>query len=285
MAEKKKESAVEEKTTTQKTETAPIKDKSVEQKTEPVDVEEIVDEALMILNIMDKEVGGKGEIAAIPEDMRNSLKSIIDLLNFVKGRYEDPLYSAIMDDMKDQEEDGKTPSLEVAIARNIPLERIQALAEGEDYEGTQNELSSNLTAKKQSEEEEVEYEASFEESKKAGEEYAAKMGYDETEKNDLFQVVLDLFKILADGKITVEEFEKVDKMRNYDKDMADVIGQIPSNDAKEVLPDKASVDASNMKTQQKPKTTPTPTGPGLTSMGVYDKVGIDVTEVGKRKRK
>ena len=285
MAEETKDQVIEKKTPEANAEVAPKKDKPIEQKasTESLD-EDDIDETVMLLNIMDQEIGGKGEISEIPEGLRGSIKYLVEKLVFIRDLFEDPLWKSILDDMADQKEDGKTPSVEVAIARNIPLEKIQTLAEGEDYEGVQTELASNLTAKTQAEEEDAEYEASFEESKQAGEQYATEMGYDEDEKNELFQLVLDIFKIMADGKLTVEEFRKVDKMRNYDKDVEDMRSQIQPEASKEVLPDKASVDAA---IQSKPKAQPTKAqaSPGLGSIGAYSNVGTDVTEVGKRKRK
>jgi len=271
-----------EKTPEQNATTAPVVDKPVDENPESIDAEDF-DDALMLLNIMDKEVGGKGEISGIPEDMRNSIKYLVEKLIFVRDLFEDPLWKAILDDMADQKEDGNTPSIEVAIARNIPLDKIQAITESEDYEGVQNELSSNLTAKKQAEEEEAQYEASFEESKKAGEEYAAKMGYDEDEKNALFQHVLDMLKITADGKLTVKEFELADKMRNYDKDTEELRSQIQEKEAKEVLPDKASIEtavAANKK--EKPKSRINT--PGIGSMSVYDNAVTDITKIGSRNR-
>ena len=285
MTENTEKPVIKEKTPDSKTEIAPIGDKPIEETTEATDTldGEDIDEALMILNILDKEIGGKGEIAGIPEELRGSFKFIIEMLTDFKERFEDPLWKSIWDDMEDQKEDGKTPSVEVAIARNIPLEKIQTLAEGEDYEGVQNELTSSIDATKQAEVDEVDSEANFEQSKANGEESAKEMGYDEEVKNNLFQVILDLFKIMADGVITVEEFEKVDKMRNYDKDMEDVISQIQSSEAKEVLPDQASVEAAASSQKQTPKATPA-NGPGMSSMGAYDNTGVDVTQVGKRKR-
>lgn len=281
MAEEIKEPVIEKKTPEQNVDTAPLEDKSVDQVSDSLDGEDI-DDALVLLNIMDKEVGGKGEIAGIPEDMRSSIKYLVEKLVFVRDLFDDPLWKAILDDMADQKEDGKTPSVEVAIARNIPLEKIQTIAESEDYEGAQNELTSNLVSKKQAEEEDAQYEASFEESKKAGEAYAAEMGYDDAQKNELFQHVLDLFKIMADGKLTVNEFKQVDKMRNYDKDVEDLRSQIQPKEAKEVLPDKASVEAAITKKEVKPKNNANT--PGIGSMGAYQNIGTDVTKVGSRRR-
>lgn len=276
---------VTDKTTEEIVETAPVMDESDKETSEeaPLDVEDSIDEALVVLNAIDEISGGKGEITEIPEGMRKSVKTLIDDLILIRELFEDSLWKAILDDMTDQKEDGKTPSVEVAVVRNIPIEKLQAIAESEDYEGVQNELASNLQSMKQSEQEEVEYEATFEESRKAGEEYAAQMGYNEEEKNQLFQMVLDLFQIMADGKITVEEFEKVDKMRNYDSDMESMRSQVSETESKEVLPDKASIDATSAG-KQPTRNTPPANTPGMGSMAAYDDALTDVTQIGKRKR-
>jgi len=281
MAEEVKEPAMDDKSSKVQTPAAPTMDESEGGSSETLDGEDI-DDVLTLLNIVDKEIGGNGEIAGIPDELRNSFKYIVDKLIFVRDLFEDPLWKSILDDMADQKEDGKTPSVEVAIARNIPLEKLQTLAESEDYEGTQTELTSNMEAGKKAEEEEMAYEANFEASKKAGEEYAAEMGYDEDEKNSLFQLVLDLLKITADGILTIDEFRKVDKMRNYDKDIEDLRSQIKPKETKEVLPDKSSVDAK-IKTQI-PKVNKPANGPGIGSLSAYQNVATDVTQIGSRRR-
>lgn len=290
MAEELKEqtATVTEKPTEDKT-TAPIEDKPVEKPSgnESLDSKETIDtidETLMILNIIDQEKGGKGEIAEVPEGMKVALGGLIDNLVLIRDLFEDPDWKAILDDMADQKEDGKTPSVMVAIARNFPIEEIQKLAENEDYEGVQNELSSKLAAQKETEKMESDYESAFDESKKAGEEYAAEMGYNDEERNTLFQFVLDLFAVMADGKLTKEEFRKVDKMRNYDKDTEDLRSQIQPEAKKEVLPDKASVDAA-LQAKPKAQATQQKSVPGLGSMGAYSNAQTDITKIGSRKRK
>lgn len=282
MAEETMEQSAEKSTADVKT--APIEDKTETSPGETLDAKETIDETLMILNVIDKQNGGTGEIAEVPDGLKSAIKSLIDNLILVRDLFEDPLWKAILDDMADQKEDGKTPSVEVAIARNIPLENLQNLADSEDYEGIQNELTSSIAAKKETEKMESDYESSFEESRKAGEEYAAEMGYNDDEKNALFQFVLDIFNVLADGKLTKEEFRKVDKMRNYDKDTEDLRSQIQPEGGKEVLPDKASVEAA-MQAKPKMQTPQKQSGPGLGSMGAYSNVNTDITQVGSRKRK
>lgn len=269
--------------TPDKTNVAPGKVKPTEGSTEPIDAEDI-DYALMLLNIIDEEAGGKGEIAGIPDEMTASLKFLIEKLVFVREMFEDPMWKALMDDLSDQKEDGKTPSVEVAIARSIPMEKLQELADSEDYEGVQGELSEGLAMQAQTADEDAQYEANFLESQKAGEEYAAEMGYDETRKNALFQKVMDLLKIMGDGILTKAEFADVDKMLNYDTDTESLRAQLSSQDVKEVLPDQASVDATlSAKNNKTTPSVPT-TGPGMGSISAYDDVNTNITDVGKRKR-
>lgn len=286
MAEKITEQEVQK--TTVEEPTAPATDKTVSENTESLDAEEVsdtIDETLSVLNVIDKQNGGTGSISEVPEGMKNAIKSLIANLVLIRDLFEDPLWKAILDDMADQKEDGKTPSVEVAIARNIPLENLQSLAESEDYEGVQGELSSSLSAKKEAAQMESDYESSFEESQMAGEEYATEMGYSEEEKNSLFQMVLDLMQILADGKLTKEEFKKVDQMRNYEKDTEALRSQIQPEAKKEVLPDKASVDAALQSKQTKTQKPPVAT-PGLGSMtGPYANATTDYTRTGPRNKK
>ena len=53
-----------------------------------------------------------------------------------------------------------------------------------------------------------------------------------------------LMKIFGDGFISKTEFAEVDKMNNYDNDIAGLKSQLPEKPKKEVLPDKASIDAA-----------------------------------------
>lgn len=266
------------------TKVAPAEDKPAEkpESTEAPDAEDISD-VLILLNLLDKEKGGKGEISEIPNDLRGSIRDLVDIMSFIEGRFEDPLHKAIFDDLYDQEQDGKTPSVEVAIARNIPLAKLQELADSEEYEGTQGALAETIDGNKKAEEEEVVNAANFDESQKAGEDYATEMGYDEAEKNALFQMVLDLFKIMADGKLTKEEFAKVDKMRNYDKDIEGLRSQVSDQGSKEVLPDQASVDAVIQKPQPTAPKAPA-NAPGMGSMDAYMNPATDVTKIGSRRR-
>lgn len=282
MAEEIKDTVIEEKTPEQNAEVAPVKDETTEQTSEVLDAEDI-DDALVLLNIMDKEVGGTGEIAEIPEAMRNSIKYLVEKLVFVRDLFEDPLWKSILDDMADQKEDGKTPSVEVAIARNIPLEKIQTISESEEYDGVQDELTSSLANKKQMDEEDAALEVSFDESLKGLDEHATEMGYSEDEKNELANFAFEQYKVWADGKLVKDEWNKIDKMRNYDKDTADLRSQVRPKEAKEVLPDKASVEAAVAQKPIETKTKKPVTGPGLSSMGAYENVGTNYTQTGKNR--
>lgn len=254
-------------TVEQTTTVAPIKDETTEggAVTEAPDAEDFSD-VINLLNTLDTDIGGKGEISEIPDALRGSIKFLVDQLIFMRDVFEDPLFKAILDDLADQKQDGKTPSMMVAIARTIPGEKLQELADNEDYAGMQSELANELAMKKQAEEDEAAYMEGFEESQKAGESYAARMGYDESRKNELFQKVFDLFKIMGDGKLTEAEFEDIDKMLNYGPDTEALRAQIEQQDAKEMLPDQASIESA-MQAPKKEMSRQNTNVPGLGSMG------------------
>lgn len=271
-------------------EEAPMKDKTTDAP-EAEDFSTVIE----ILNAVDRDMlQGKGEITEIPGPMQGSLKYIIEQMVFLRDLFEDPLWKAIMDDLVDQKEDGRMPSILVAFARNVPMEKFEAIADNEDYIGAQQELADNMAMEEENrmkaEEEDAMFEEGFQASKAAGMEYAEEMGYDEAQTNELFQFMLDFYKIVGDGKLTKDEWSKVDKMRNYDKDMEDMRAQMPADDkAKEVLPDQASLE-----TEMAP---PPPKRHGNMGGGMkigmesmvspnaraYENVGTDVTQIGKRK--
>ena len=218
---------------------------------------------------MDSEVGGKGEITGIPEELKASIQYLVDKLIVVRDAFADPDWKALLDDMADQAEEGKTPSAKVAIARVIPLEVLQELADNEEYEGAQTELADNLAMQQQTDDEDAMYDENFQKTQQAADVYAKKMGYDEARKNALLQKVFDLYKVMADGILTEAEFAEVDKMLNYDTDTADLRSQIESGKTeKEMLPDQASVEATLTATKEKKTPKPANT-PGLESIS-YD---------------
>jgi len=210
---------------------------------------------------------------------------LVGLLTGLKDLYEDPLYMAINDDLFDQREEGLTPSVEVAIARNIPLDRLQDLADSEDYEGTQSELTDGIAAGKQATMDGEQDEANFELSQQAGQEYAAEMGYDEARTNELFQKVLDLLQVMGDGVLTKAEFAEVDKMLNYGPDTENLRSKLSAQTPKEVLPDQASIDATVTKTNQAPPRKAPVNAPGMASLAAYgEDTNAKITGTGKRRR-
>lgn len=227
---------------------APKTDKPMDAAGDSPDTEDI-DDIIIFLNSLDQASGGKGEIAEISDELRKPISYLVEVMTKIRQAYKDPMWEALVDDMNDQIEDGKTPSVEVAIARTIPLAKIQELADNEDYGSVQDELASTLEENQRMEDEDKLLEASFEETKKAGDEYAAEMGYDEERTNALFQKVLDFAKIIGDGVLTKAEFAEVDKMLNYDPDTESLKAQISAQPAKEILPDQASgISGGNIKT-------------------------------------
>lgn len=250
------------------TSVAPTDDKPTEvDGEEKIPTSDDISDVIEILNILDKEVGGTGEIAEIPDSLRNSLGFLVTSLSTVKDMWEDPAWNALLEDLRDQKEDGQTPSIEVAVARTIPLAKIQELAESEDYAGAQGELRSSLDAAKASADEEAMYSESFDTMLQQAEEYAQEMGYDEERKNQTLQKIFDILKIVGDGKLSKAEFAEFDKMVNYDTDTATLRDQLSAQGSKEVLPDKASVEAAM--TPKKPERKEPTSEPGLGSMAGY----------------
>lgn len=202
--------------------------------------EEDISEMIEVLNAGQKTLGGGEDITDVPKNLRGSIKYLIEKLVFVRDLYQDPLWLKILDDMADQKEDGKTPSLEVAIARNVPLERLQDLADNENYEDVQNAVGQRLEADRAAEEKESGLYSNFNESEKNGREYCREMGYDDAELQDLFGLAMKWFKILGDGLISKDDWSSIDNMRNYKNDVTSLRDQLPKQPAKEVLPDQSS---------------------------------------------
>ena len=118
--------------------------------------------------------------------------------------------------------------------------------------------------------------AKFEESQKNIEAYCDKQGYDDAEKEAFYAVINMWRDVFADGLISEQDCERIDKERNYDKDMASLKAQIPQEPTKEVVPDKASVDAS-----MAPK--PTPKENSVNALSIASQGVSDYMNVGKRK--
>lgn len=285
MAEKNDMQVAENESNSEKTKsTTEIVEKDVaaqgtgETETEAVDENDITD-VIDILNAIDKDGGGKGEIGNIPPELAGVVKFIVGKMIALRDAFEDPLFKAVLDDLVDQKEDGQTPSVAVAIVRNVPIQELVDLADSEEYEGAQTSLKGKLDAGKKEQEDDAKIEAGLNESKANLDAYAAKNNLNEARKTELWNKVLAWATAFANGVITEAEYAKVDKGENYDNDIASIKNQLPEQPKKEVLPDKASVEAA---------INPAPKAPAqprnqLEMLGMMQPT-TDVTEIGKRKR-
>lgn len=219
-------------------------DKPIEEETEALEAED-VDDLLMVLNSIDGATGGAGSIPEIPEAMRGVLKALIEKIKFLREVYDDPTFNDLLDDMSEQKEMGQTPSLLVAIARNIPFEDIQALADEENYEAIQNGVKERLDSQKNDADAENTLFENIDNSQKELDQFIAENNYDEARKAKLNEAAIMWSKIFGDGRITVDEWSKIDKQENYDSDMEGLRSQLPESSRKEVLPDQASMAAAN----------------------------------------
>lgn len=249
--------------------------------TEIVPEAEDISEIIEVLNSAQKNSGGNGDITDVPQNLRGSIKYLIEKLIFVRDLYQDPLWLKILDDMADQKEDGKTPSLLVAVARNIPLEDLQDLADNENYEEIQGAVDQRLEADKEAKEKESGLYAAFQKSQNEGKAYCQEMGYDDAEMQDLFALAMDWFKILGDGNISKDDWARIDKMRNYDNDTKSLRDQLPAEPVKEVLPDKSSIQQAQAPTTVKQEVHK-PTN-SIEAFGMAQSATPDYSQVGKRK--
>ena len=223
--------------------------------------------------------GGKGDIAEIDPNLVGTVKFLLDKMIALRDAFQDPLFKSVLDDMVDQQEDGKTPSILVAVARNVPMEELQDLADNENYADVQGAVDERLAKDESDMEAEGVLMANFDESQASGQAYADEMGYDEAEAQELSKTAMDWFSVLGDGKITKEEWDKVDKMRNYERDTEELRNQIPEVPTKEVLPDKASISATMTETPKATKPVPRNSIETLASMPGATGFG----DVGKRR--
>lgn len=245
---------------------------------EAPDAEDISD-LITLLNEVKAIAGGEGEITEIPEDLRGVLGFITSKMVALRDAFKDPLFKEVLDDMIDQQEDGSMPSLLVAVARNAPMEELQDLADNEKYADVQGAVIERIDKQASDAKAEEDMMANFEESQQAGQEYAEEMGYDDEQSQRLFTSAMKWFKILGDGKITKEEWAKVDKADNYDTDTEELRKQLPTEPIKEIMPDQASMDAA---ITEKPQV-PTRPVPKNSIEGIGAKPGNDWENLGKRK--
>jgi hypothetical protein len=243
--------------------------------------QEDISDIIGMLNEMAGISGGEEKISDVPQNMRGVIRFMIQKMIVMRDLFKDPLYKIILDDMADQAEDGKTPSLLVAFVRNVPRDEYEELADSEDYESAQGRVSSQLSDMDNAKQSEDELLDKFNESQEAGKRFAKSMGYDDQETVKLFGFAFEWFKILGDGVISENEWAKVDKMRNYDADVDALKRRMPQAPRKEVLPDKSSMASASIPTRG--ITVPSATN-SIERMGVgMANPTEDITQVGKRK--
>lgn len=231
-----------------------------------------IDDVLAILNEINQISGGKGNIANIPNELHSPIKFLIEKMITIRDAFDDPLFKDVLDDMDEQRQSGQVPSLLVAVARNVPMEELTKLADDENYEDVQSAVNDRVSKMKESEDSERALYANFDKSKKAIDAYCAKMGYDENRKKTLYARIAKLRDIFADGLITEEEVGEIDKIDNYDSDIAAIQSQIPAGETKTVLPDQASINRS-IAEQSAPKQTPQPSIGSIQTQPDYMNVG------------
>ena len=214
-----------------------------------------IEQVLMILNEINQISGGKGKIAGIPPEIIGPVKFLVEKMVTIKDAFEDPLFKDVLDDMHEQRMDGQVPSLLVAVARNVPMEELQKVADDEGYEDVQNAVNDRVSKEKENEESEKTLYGNFDTSKKNIDDYCSEAGYDDARKQTLYATISMLRNCFADGLLTKEEIAKIDKIDNYDSDVETLKSQAaPAGGVKTVLPDKASIEESMT---AKKTTTPT----------------------------
>lgn len=258
---------------------APVGDEPLE--TEDSSSEDDIADTIDILNQFQQIIGGKDQITGLPKNLIPVIKFTIEKMVALRDLFKDPYYKQLIDEMIDQKEDGKTPSVLAAIAKVIPIDEIEELADSEDYESAYKGVESRLASEKEASEKESQMYAKFQESQNAGKSYCQKKKYDEAEMKELFSFALGWFKILGDGQISEKEWEQIDKLKNYDSDIESIKKQIPSAPVKEVLPDKSSMEESMMPRAEKPKASPSTM---IESLGVTMSEAPDFSRIGRMKR-
>lgn len=203
-----------------------------------------IEQVLMILNEINQISGGKGKISGIPPEILGPVKFLVEKMVTIRDAFEDPLFKDVLDDMHDQRMDGQVPSLLVAVARNVPMEELQKVADDEGYEDVQSAVSDRVSKEKESEESEKTLYGNFYKSKKNIDAYCSTNGYDDARKQKLYARIAKLRDIFADGLVSEEEAAEIDKIDNYDSDIQTLKSQVPAGGVKTVLPDKASINES-----------------------------------------
>lgn len=215
--------------------------------------EQDIERVLMVLNELNQVRGRKGNISGIPPELLDVVKDVIEMITTIRDAYEDPLFKDVLDDMNDQRMNGQVPSLLVAVARNVPMEELQIVADDEGYEDVQSAVSDRVSKEKEDQESEKALYGNFDTSKKNIDDYCSEMGYDDARKQTLYATIGMLRNCFADGLLTKEEIAKIDKIDNYDGDVETLKSKVaPAGGVKTVLPDKASIDESMTATKKAP---------------------------------
>lgn len=246
---------------------------------EDLDSEDISD-LITMLNAIQRVEGGAGDIADVPKPLRGVSRFLISKMMGLRDAFADPLFKAILDDMVDQKEEGKTPSVIVAISRVVPLDKIQEVADNENYSDIQGGVANAEKERQDAEAKSAALEMNINQFVQDIEAYCQEMSYDEIEKEGLTSFINKFINALADFKLTKEEIKEFDKARNYDRDISELKNSIPAEPKKEVLPDKASVDEVTASAAAKPKA---PVMSEMERMAAMTPQ-VDVTEIGARKR-
>jgi len=135
-----------------------------------------IEQVLMILNEINQISGGKGKIAGIPPEIIGPVKFLVEKMVTIKDAFEDPLFKDVLDDMHEQRMDGQVPSLLVAVARNVPMEELQRVADEEGYEDVQKAVNDRVSKEKENEESEKALYGNFDTSKKKRERSGQALG-------------------------------------------------------------------------------------------------------------
>lgn len=234
------------------------------------------DELLEKVNEILAEAYDGQSIESLQEELRPLMSDLMNASIALKSLQSSTIWGAVLDDLMDQAEDGQTPNPDLALVRAAPKDYIDRLYEGSDDEAVVKAIDERNASIKAEEEAGATLSSNIEQSIKEAEEFSNERGYSEEEKQAFLNQVKMWYKVFADGKITKNEYELIEKGMNYDNDVAGLKSQVPEEPKKEVLPDKSSIDSSKIEM-------PKPRSPlGMESIA-YE--GTDITQIGSRKRK
>lgn len=199
--------------------------------------QEEIQSLIQFMNELDVAYEGKGDISEIPPNLVRVTKVILDKLSSLVTVFKDPVMKDIIDDLLNQRDEGKEPDVYLAIARTVPMDELEGVVDNENYDELQEATANRI---KRRDDEMAASDAlteNIEMSMKEFDAYCEEQNYDDTEKSELMATIDMLMSVFGDGKLTKDEYAKVDKMRNYDKDISSIKSDIPEEPVKEVLPE------------------------------------------------